>query len=446
MFHRLIVAALLLAVAPAARAQRLYLDPQFDVRVQSGIVYGTAPVAAGQAELLLDLYEPVGSGVPTPRPVYVTIHGGGFIAQSRLDRPHVDMAMALAARGYTAVSMDYRLNGQWPVVAPAYQPVGIPAAAVEDLVTLQGWLAANADALGIDVTRLAMGGSSAGGITALHAAYQLDDVGLPRFPGVRAVVDLWGAMLGPLGVLEAGEAPVMVVHGTGDATVPFSFSEAVVAAAQAAGVSVDFTPVPGANHGFGPIGIPLATVFPGGETLLEHLIAFLHANNGGQTIRGKTLVVKNPRPADARRRRVVAIAREKGSANIIVGDPTVAGASLAVRVNDTAQTFTLPAGFWRRIRKASFRYDDRQGQNGPVRTVLFRRSAAGTLVLEVKLDGRHGPIDVVPPDPGADGFVVLSIGGGERYCVRYGADGDVTSNDERSWRIANPTEEGCPLG
>jgi acetyl esterase/lipase len=50
-------------------------------KVTRDIVYSTAAVQApepGSKDLLLDVYEPVGEGVPRKLPAVVFIHGGGF--------------------------------------------------------------------------------------------------------------------------------------------------------------------------------------------------------------------------------------------------------------------------------------------------------------------------------------------------------------------------------
>jgi acetyl esterase len=66
------------------------------------------------------------------------------------------------------VSLDYRLAPEHPFPA-----------AVDDSFGALRWLAAHADTLGLDGTRLAIGGDSAGGTLAAVAAIQARDAGLP---------------------------------------------------------------------------------------------------------------------------------------------------------------------------------------------------------------------------------------------------------------------------
>jgi hypothetical protein len=74
-----------------------------------------------------------------------------------------------------------------------------------------------------------------------------------------------------------------------------------------------------------------------------------------------------------------------------------------------------------------FSYGDPGGENGPVTRAQIRPSPSGLLSIRADLVGRSAavPLDVVPPNDGTDGFLVLEIGGGDRYCIKYGADGNV---------------------
>jgi hypothetical protein len=41
-------------------------------------------------------------------------------------------------------------------------------------------------------------------------------------------------------------------------------------------------------------------------------------------------------------------------------------------------------------------------------------------------------------------FLVLQILGGDRYCVKYGADGNVRNREAGLFRVTHPVAEGCP--
>jgi acetyl esterase len=90
-------------------------------------------------------------GIATPAPALVYFHGGGWVIGSL--ETHDPFCRALANRtGAVVVSVDYRL-------APEAR---YPAAA-EDCYAVTRWIAEHGAELGIDGTRLAVGGDSAGG-------------------------------------------------------------------------------------------------------------------------------------------------------------------------------------------------------------------------------------------------------------------------------------------
>jgi acetyl esterase len=107
----------------------------------------TAPGGAVAGESTADA-----SGVPAaPLPLLVYFHGGGFIAGGLAS--HDGTVRELTVRtGCVSVAVDYRL-------APGHP---FPAA-VEDCIRALHWAVDNADSLGIDPERVAIGGDSAGG-------------------------------------------------------------------------------------------------------------------------------------------------------------------------------------------------------------------------------------------------------------------------------------------
>ena len=62
------------------------------------------------------------------------------------------------------------------------------------------------------------------------------------------------------------------------------------------------------------------------------------------------------------------------------------------------------------------------------------------------LRGTDGPIGVVPPNPGNDGGFILSLNGGDSYCVGFGgaAGGVEIRDDAQQWAVKNPVAEVCP--
>jgi len=99
----------------------------------------------------LRLYRPAGVPVSTPLAVLVYFHGGGWVIGD-LETHDVLCRQLTAESGVSLVAVDYRL-------APEHR---FPAAA-DDAWAATRWVVAHAGELGIDGSRLAVGGDSAGG-------------------------------------------------------------------------------------------------------------------------------------------------------------------------------------------------------------------------------------------------------------------------------------------
>jgi len=100
-------------------------------------------------------------------PVVIYCHAGAFVL-GNLDTDH-RQCVELARRGQcSVVSVDYRLAPEHPYPA-----------AVDDAAAVLSWVSANADELGVDVSRIAVAGSSAGGALAACLAQRSTDGSLP---------------------------------------------------------------------------------------------------------------------------------------------------------------------------------------------------------------------------------------------------------------------------
>ena len=238
------------APAPSAAATR-YLDPTFDVDVQRDIVYGRAVAFDGSiVDLTLDLYTPRGD-VETKRPVFVFAHGGFFFIGSKQDSDAVGWATRMAQRGYVAASINYRLSPV-PVLAPVDTPGELAAIdnARLDMQTSIRWFRANASALGVDPERIAVGGSSAGAVTALGVAVNRDDPGIGDHPDESAAVCTAVSISGANDptVVDAGDAGAIFHHGTDDTIVPYDLAVQTRDAMVAAGLPVQWNEYPGEGH------------------------------------------------------------------------------------------------------------------------------------------------------------------------------------------------------
>ncbi len=89
-------------------------------------------------------------GVASPAPALFFIHGGGWF-QGNLDTSEVECGHMATRAGCVVVFLEYRLAPEHP-----------HPAALEDCVAVYRWIFDNATELGIDATRVAIGGTSAG--------------------------------------------------------------------------------------------------------------------------------------------------------------------------------------------------------------------------------------------------------------------------------------------
>ncbi len=114
------------------------------------------------------LYRPLGARDDERLPVLVFFHGGGWTIGD-LDTHDVPCREFADLARCAVVSVGYRL-------APEHK---FPAA-FDDAVAATHWVHAHADALGIDASRLAVGGDSAGGNLAAAVAIAFRDTWGPR--------------------------------------------------------------------------------------------------------------------------------------------------------------------------------------------------------------------------------------------------------------------------
>jgi acetyl esterase len=122
------------------------------------------------------VYRP--AGPPGSRPGLLYMHGGGFMLGD-LESSNTTAWGFAAGTGAVVVSVDYRLAPEHP----------FPAAFVDSWAVLR-WVAAHGIELGIDPTRLAVSGDSAGGNLSAALALAARDRGGPALCA-QAVVYPW---------------------------------------------------------------------------------------------------------------------------------------------------------------------------------------------------------------------------------------------------------------
>jgi carboxylesterase type B len=221
-------------IIPPGTAPVRYRDPVFDaVTVTNNVTYGSAVNLENQTVTLqLDMYQPTGDTV-TSRPAIVWVHGGSFSGGNKTSPELVDEATTFSEEGYLNVSIDYRLespgcSGTFSNCADAIRE------AAADAQTAVTFLRTNATTYGIDPTRIAIGGSSAGAITALNVGYSSSE---DPAASVRAAVSLSGAHLG-VGTVSAGDAPAIDFHCTTDPLVSYQSAVNTLNAAKAQGLDM----------------------------------------------------------------------------------------------------------------------------------------------------------------------------------------------------------------
>ena len=240
------------------------------VQVKVDVAY----LAANRKEKA-DLYFPLDHNKAKPLPGIIVIHGGGFNDGDKARSRELNIAENLTLKGYVCMSINYklrRMQGQvtWP------QSVYDAKAAVR-------YLRQEAAALGVDPERIGVIGCSAGGNLAMMLATTGLADGFDAVKGepyqdisarVTCAIDFYGAVDlmnyhdmkmfaktrveapelykkgSPITYLDAKDAPMLLVHGTADPTVPLSQSETFLKIAKEKGAPCALEVIPDAPHTF----------------------------------------------------------------------------------------------------------------------------------------------------------------------------------------------------
>jgi acetyl esterase/lipase len=217
------------------------------VKVEKDVVVGKA----GAGDLKVDIYRPPSS--TEKHMALIHMHGGGFAGGSKNIPSQVT---PITARGYLSMSLDYRLSGvaKWP-------------AQNEDVKTAIGWTRENAAMLGIDPKKIGVVGYSAGGLLALYAGGDPDNM-LAAVVGFYSVATLpkdaayTTALLPagfddaalqaatPINKIKAGYPPTILYHGLADTTVSPDSSLHVLQLLRDAKVSSELHTFAGVPHAF----------------------------------------------------------------------------------------------------------------------------------------------------------------------------------------------------
>lgn len=198
-------------------------------------------------DLKLDLYEPKDDKSKN-RALVIVSHGGAMVAGAKDDfeQKSVNYCDSLAARGYVTASIEYRLgvtltekNKQLHIDSVDFARAVYRG--VQDIRAAVRYFRANAEKYGIDPDRIYLLGNSAGAIISLEDVYAQNEDAFPSYvhkkgapklgeldkfgsqgysPFANGVVALWGAVHN-LDMIGDNNVPVLLIHGTDDATVYF---------------------------------------------------------------------------------------------------------------------------------------------------------------------------------------------------------------------------------
>ena len=215
------------------------LEPEIpaSIIVEEDIIYKET----AQRLLLLDIYK--SHSLTKPAPVIIFIHGGSWAKGDKKD--YLPYCLPFAQKGFVTVSLSYRFSHE-----------AIFPAALEDVNCAIRWLKEHSKEYGIDSSKVALVGGSAGGHLAMMAAYTTDD---RQFSSnckhnsnsqVQAIVNLYGPtdlttdyavtqeatqyLMGvtydenpniyvnasPITHISAGDPPTLTLHGSIDKIVP----------------------------------------------------------------------------------------------------------------------------------------------------------------------------------------------------------------------------------
>lgn len=217
--------------------------------VQRDLLY----TVAGGERLTLDLFRPA---TPGPHPVVVAVHGGAWTSGDKTQLEEV--CQGFTARGYAVACIDYRLAPRHPFPA-----------ALHDVHAAVRFLRQSSPDLGLDPSRIALLGTSAGGHLAALAALREDgpetrvgavidlygpaDLTDPSIAHNPVMVSLFGGPEGlreasPLRWVRAGAPPFLIVHGEKDVVVAPAQSLALATALRAQGDEATVLLVRRAGH------------------------------------------------------------------------------------------------------------------------------------------------------------------------------------------------------
>ena len=194
----------------------------------------TYPFVERDSTLYLDVHKP--AVARADKAAVLAVFGGGFIVGKRDDNYQTALADSLVKRGFTVISIDYRLGLKNKDKVEEYSGffniddlfrycIDI---ATEDCAEAIAWTVNHAEEIDIDPSKIVLTGSSAGAITVL----QLDYCRANGLPEASVLPDGWkpAAVIPYAGGImcrkrdlkyDTPPAPTMLMHGTKDRIVNY---------------------------------------------------------------------------------------------------------------------------------------------------------------------------------------------------------------------------------
>lgn len=222
----------------------------------------------GNTKLNLYIFAPAAA---SNAPAIVFFFGGGWSSGS--PQQFEEQCRYLAGRGMVAITADYRVRTRQNVK---------PFQCVADARSAIRWVRSNADKLGVDPSRIAAGGGSAGGHLAAATAFitefddPTEDKNISATPnalvlfnpalvlapldgykfevsGDRVSEERFGTKpekISPAHHVKQGAPPTIIFHGKADTTVPYATAEAFAAEMKKSGNRCELVGYDNQPHGF----------------------------------------------------------------------------------------------------------------------------------------------------------------------------------------------------
>lgn len=299
-----------------------------EIQIQTDLVYGTGLIHASDGgvarPLKMDAYLPAGASTGTLAPAIVMAFGGAFHRGDKGDETFYEdgaqnssmasYCQAIAKAGIACFSIEYRLTPEDPALERPHDParlfpesmISSPGAtaridfartqmgldplndetrrwywrdifaAAEDMTAAVEHVRTHSGEYAIDPNQIAVGGFSAGAITAINTAYGMDTP-------VSAVVSLSGAVGGynPGAGLPADPPPLLMFNGQNDLPGIMLGSRYLKDMLTAAGAPPETAWVPGFGH-FYTMGAPSLGADLSKESVERRIIDFLKRNLGAE--------------------------------------------------------------------------------------------------------------------------------------------------------------------